>query len=67
MPAPACCLNVMRGGRVEPVRAMQTVTDGLWHLFGAAAPWLRAARNLGMTAVDRLPLAKRLLAQSALR
>ena len=54
-------------GRVEPVRAMQTVTDGLWHLFGAAAPWIRAARNLGMTAVDRLPLAKRLLAQSALR
>jgi 2-octaprenyl-6-methoxyphenol hydroxylase len=54
-------------GRVEPVRAMQTVTDGLWHLFGAAAPWVRTARNLGMAAVDRLPLAKRFLAQSALR
>ncbi len=54
-------------GRVEPVRAMQTVTDGLWHLFGAAAPWVRTLRNLGLTAVDRLPLAKRLLAQSALR
>jgi len=53
--------------RVEPVRAMQAVTDGLWHLFAAAAPWVRTARNLGMTAVDRLPLAKRLLAQSALR
>ena len=53
--------------RVEPVRAMQAVTDGLWHLFGAAAPWVRTARNLGMAAVDRLPLAKRLLAQSALR
>ncbi len=53
--------------RVEPVRAMQAVTDGLWQLFGATTPWLRAARNLGLTAVDRLPLAKRLLAQSALR
>lgn len=53
--------------RVEPVRAMQAVTDGLWHLFGATAPWLRTARNFGMAAIDRLPLAKRLLAQSALR
>ena len=53
--------------RVEPVRAMQAVTDGLVHLFGAAAPWVRSARNIGMTAVDRLPLARRLLAQSALR
>ncbi len=53
--------------RVEPVRAMQTVTDGLVQLFGTAAPWVKAMRNLGMTAVDRLPLAKRLLAQAALR
>jgi len=53
--------------RVEPVRAMQAVTDGLWHLFGVSAPWARAARNIGMTVVDRLPLAKRFLAQSALR
>ena len=43
------------------------VTDGLWRLFGAADPWVRTARNLGMAAVDRLPLARRLLAQSALR
>jgi 2-octaprenylphenol hydroxylase len=53
--------------RVEPVRAMQAMTDGLWQLFGAEAPWLRTARNLGLAAVDRLPLAKHLLAQSALR
>jgi 2-octaprenyl-6-methoxyphenol hydroxylase len=52
--------------RVEPVRAMQTLTNGLVHLFGVADPWLKAVRNLGMSAVDRLPLAKRLLAQSAL-
>jgi 2-octaprenyl-6-methoxyphenol hydroxylase len=53
--------------RVEPVRAMQAVTDGLVHLFGVADPLARAVRNLGLTAVDRLPLAKRLLAQSALQ
>ena len=52
--------------RVEPVRAMQTVTDGLAQLFGGSDPLLKALRNLGMSAVDRLPLAKRLLAQSAL-
>jgi len=52
--------------RVEPVRAMQMVTDGLVKLFGGSDPVLKAVRNLGMSAVDRLPLAKRLLAQSAL-
>jgi ubiquinone biosynthesis UbiH/UbiF/VisC/COQ6 family hydroxylase len=53
--------------RAEPVFAMQTVTDTLAHLFASAAPLVRAARNLGLAAFDRLPLAKRLLAQSALR
>jgi ubiquinone biosynthesis UbiH/UbiF/VisC/COQ6 family hydroxylase len=53
--------------RAEPVLAMQTVTDGLARLFGATTPWIRSARNLGMAAVDRLPAAKRRLAQSALR
>jgi ubiquinone biosynthesis UbiH/UbiF/VisC/COQ6 family hydroxylase len=53
--------------RTEPVFAMHAVTDGLARLFGAAAPWLRSARNLGMTGLDHLPAAKRLLAQAALR
>jgi len=53
--------------RVEPVFAMQAVTHGLVHLFHERAPWLKTPRNLGMAAVDRLPLAKRLLARSALR
>jgi 2-polyprenyl-6-methoxyphenol hydroxylase-like FAD-dependent oxidoreductase len=53
--------------RVEPVRAMQAVTHGLAQLFGVAVPWVRQARNLGLTVVNRLPIAKRLLAQSALR
>ena len=53
--------------RSEPVFAMHAVTDGLARLFGADAPWLRSARNLGMAGLDRLPAAKRLLAQAALR
>lgn len=53
--------------RVEPVLAMQTVTDGLARLFGRPAPWLSTLRNAGLAAVDRLPLIKRALAQPALR
>lgn len=53
--------------RAEPVLAMHTVTDGLARLFGSSASWIRSARNLGMAGLDRLPIAKRLLAQSALR
>jgi len=53
--------------RAEPVLAMQTVTDGLVRLFGPTHPWLRTLRNAGLTAVDRLPIFKRALAQPALR
>lgn len=53
--------------RAEPVRAMQAVTDALVRLFGNRTPWIKTARNFGMAAIDRLPLAKYLLAQSALR
>ncbi|MGE5169667.1 MAG: UbiH/UbiF family hydroxylase [Rudaea sp.] len=53
--------------RAEPVLAMHTVTDGLVRLFGPRTPWLRALRNAGMSAVDRLPVVKRALAQPALR
>ena len=53
--------------RKAPVLAMQLVTDGLARLFGTTQPLVRTARNLGMTAVDWLPPAKRLLAHSALR
>jgi ubiquinone biosynthesis UbiH/UbiF/VisC/COQ6 family hydroxylase len=53
--------------RAEPVLAMHAVTDGLARLFGIASPWIRSARNLGMAGLERLPAAKRLLAQSALR
>jgi ubiquinone biosynthesis UbiH/UbiF/VisC/COQ6 family hydroxylase len=53
--------------RAEPVMAMQAVTDGLARLFGASGPWLRVMRNAGLSAVDRLPMVKRVLAQPALR
>ena len=53
--------------RAGPVHAMQTVTDALAHLFRIRAPWVRSARNLGLAAVERMPSARRLLAQSALR
>ncbi|TMG98621.1 MAG: UbiH/UbiF family hydroxylase [Betaproteobacteria bacterium] len=53
--------------RAEPVLAMQAVTDGLARLFGPPTPWLKALRNAGISAVDRLPLLKRALAQPALR
>jgi 2-polyprenyl-6-methoxyphenol hydroxylase-like FAD-dependent oxidoreductase len=46
---------------------MQTVTDALARLFGATSPWIRRARNLGMTAVDGISPARRFLAHSALR
>jgi 2-polyprenyl-6-methoxyphenol hydroxylase-like FAD-dependent oxidoreductase len=53
--------------RTEPVLAMHAVTDGLARLFGAERAWIRSARNLGMAGLERLPAAKRLLAQAALR
>jgi 2-octaprenyl-6-methoxyphenol hydroxylase len=53
--------------RAEPVRAMHAVTDGLARLFGAGNAAVRTARNAGLTAVDRLPMIKRMLARAALR
>jgi ubiquinone biosynthesis UbiH/UbiF/VisC/COQ6 family hydroxylase len=53
--------------RALPVYAMQAVTDGLARLFGPSGTWLKALRNTGMAAVDRLPVLKRALAQPALR
>jgi ubiquinone biosynthesis UbiH/UbiF/VisC/COQ6 family hydroxylase len=53
--------------RAAPVLAMQAATDGLAKLFGSRAPGVAAARNIGLAAVDRLSVAKRLLARPALR
>jgi ubiquinone biosynthesis UbiH/UbiF/VisC/COQ6 family hydroxylase len=53
--------------RAEPVFAMHAVTDGLSRLFGARSRGLATLRNLGLSAVDALPIAKHMLAQPALR
>jgi len=66
-PGEALLLERFARRRRAPVLAMQLVTDGLARLFGTTQPLVRSMRNLGMTAVDWLPTAKRFLAQSALR
>lgn len=66
-PAAPLLLERYARRRAEPVRAMQAVTDGLARLFGARIPGLATVRNVGLAAIDRLPLARRLLAQPALR
>jgi ubiquinone biosynthesis UbiH/UbiF/VisC/COQ6 family hydroxylase len=53
--------------RLEPVSAMQGVTDGLVRLFGSRSPWIGALRNRGMSLVGSFGPLKRLLAQPALR
>ncbi|MCX8017067.1 MAG: UbiH/UbiF family hydroxylase, partial [Rhodocyclaceae bacterium] len=52
--------------RREEVVALQSVTDGLFRLFGAPqAPWA-ALRNLGLNFVDRLPVVKDFLVRYAM-
>lgn len=53
--------------RLEPVSAMQGVTDGLVRLFGSRSPWIGALRNRGLSLVGSIGPLKRLLAQPALR
>jgi 2-octaprenylphenol hydroxylase len=53
--------------RLEPVLAMQGVTDGLVRLFGARSPWIGTLRNRGMSLVGSVGPLRRLLAQPALR
>ena len=63
----ALVLRRYRRARAEAVMAMRVVTDGLHRLFevqNAPVAWLR---NLGMTAVEKLPLLKRTLISGASR
>lgn len=66
-PGAALLLERFARRRVEPVLAMQTVTDGLLRLFAPTVPWLKNLRNAGLTVVDHAPFLKRALAQPALR
>lgn len=52
--------------RAEPVLAMQSMVEGLGHLFANRSRVVRAARNAGMTIVDRLPALKNVLARAAM-
>lgn len=54
-------LNRYRRARAQPLLAMSAATDGLHRLFAAQAAPVVALRNLGMQAVDRLPMVKRFL------
>ena len=47
--------------RKEEVLLMQVATDGLHRLFSSELGPVRAIRNIGMSAVDRLPFLKRRL------
>jgi ubiquinone biosynthesis UbiH/UbiF/VisC/COQ6 family hydroxylase len=52
--------------RKEEVLLMQLTTDGLQRLFDTELPPLKVLRNLGMSALDKLPLLKRQLIRHAL-
>lgn len=54
-------LNRYRRARARPLLAMSVATDGLHRLFAMQAAPVVAVRNLGMQAVDRLPMVKRFL------
>lgn len=47
--------------RKEEVLLMQVATDGLYRLFSSEFEPIRAMRNLGMAALDKLPFLKRRL------
>jgi len=51
--------------RAEPVARMQLVTDSLWRLFGRDERLLAAARNTGMSALNKLGPVKSALIHEA--
>ena len=66
-PGDQSILRRYRRARAQAVWEMRLVTDGLKRLFDqtqAPLPWIR---NAGMSLVDRLPMAKRLLIEAASR
>ena len=58
-------LERYRALRERDMAAVQGFTDGLARLYGNRNPWLRLGRNLGLSAFDRIPAAKRLLTRHA--
>jgi len=63
----AMVLRRYRRARAEPVLAMRLVTDGLHRLFATQSPAAAWLRNIGMSAVEKLPMIKRYLIAGASR
>jgi ubiquinone biosynthesis UbiH/UbiF/VisC/COQ6 family hydroxylase len=63
----AMVLRRYRRARAEPVLAIRAVTDGLHRLFEAQNAPVAWLRNLGMSAVEKLPMIKRSLIAGASR
>jgi 2-polyprenylphenol 6-hydroxylase len=60
-------LRRYRRARAQALLEMRLVTDGLKRLFDADVPPVPWLRNAGLSLVDRLPFAKRLLVEAATR
>ena len=63
----AMVLRRYRRARAEPVLAMRVVTDGLHRLFDVQSAPVAWLRNIGMSAVEKLPMLKRYLIAGASR
>jgi 2-polyprenylphenol 6-hydroxylase len=60
-------LRRYRRERAQALWEMRFITDSLYKLFGASGKQVAWLRNAGLSLVDRLPFAKRLLIEAASR
>jgi 2-octaprenylphenol hydroxylase len=66
-PGDALVLRRYRRARAEPVLALRLVTDGLHRLFAVQSASVALLRNIGMSAVEKLPMMKRYIIAEASR
>lgn len=66
-PGDPMLLRRYRRSRAQALLEMRCVTDGLYRLFAAHAKPVAWLRNAGLSLIDRLPFAKRLLIEAASR
>jgi 2-polyprenyl-6-methoxyphenol hydroxylase-like FAD-dependent oxidoreductase len=59
-------LRAFERSRAEEVLALQSVTDGLHHLFGAQQTPLKRLRNFGLNFTNQMPVIKAALVRYAL-
>ena len=59
-------LRAFERSRAEEVLALQSVTDGLHHLFGASQTPLKRLRNFGLNFTNQMPVLKAALVRYAL-